>query len=89
LVDDNEKISITNYDNNKNNNGVNNFFANETVNVQQSPELIELVKKTEENIFNLIVTQQKLLASQQEQQIQITKLLESYLKITEVLNKKK
>ena len=81
LFDENDKISMINHDNN--NNGGNNIFANEnnTVNIQQSPEIIELLKNEEENIF-------KLIASQQEQQAQTTKLLESHFKLVELMNKK-
>ena len=83
LLDENEKMSVTNNDIR----GGNNIFANNniptinTVNIQQSPEIIELLKKEGENIL-------KLIESQQEQQSQSTKLLESHLKLVELMYKK-
>ena len=71
-------VQILNY-----NRGINNVLTSEnnTINIQQSPEIIELLKKEEENIF-------KLIASQQELQAQTAKLLESHFKLVELMNKK-
>ena len=62
LLDDNEKISVTNNDIA----GENNFFASNipsinTLNIQPSTEIIEKVLKTQEQISKLLESQFKLI----------------------------
>ena len=80
LLDDKEKTKVVNRDISN----VTNFLGNannSTFNFQQSPEILELLKTHEEQIF-------KLMTSQQELQIQTSKILESHFKLLELINKK-
>jgi transcriptional regulator with XRE-family HTH domain len=70
LKEDKEKINVSNNDININ--GENKF--NNIINIQQSPELIELVQKQTEQITKATEL--------------ITKALDTQFRITEVLNKK-
>ena len=81
LLDDKETINIENNNFTNGNNFLTKEFTNNTFHIQQSPEIIELLKTHEEQIF-------KLMTSQQELQIQTSKILESHFKLLELINKK-
>ena len=82
LIDDNEKISIAN----NNISGGSNFIAKDSStntinNIHPSPEIIEQLLKSHEQLL-------KLLEVQQEQQSQTSTLLESHFQLLELMYKK-
>ena len=80
LLDDSEKINISNHDI-TGGNILAKELTNNTIHFQQSPEIIELLKQEKENISKFIATQQEL-------QTQTTKMMESHLKLLEIITQK-